>query len=112
MNKDEIRLDLLRRFESNPRYTQRGLSKELGVSLGKINYCVNKLVEKGFIKFTNFKNNPNKAGYAYLLTPKGFEEKGLLTILFLKIKIQEYKILKDEISKLKKDTEKLNKNHE
>ena len=107
MNKDEIHLDLLRILESNPEYTQRELSKELGVSLGKINYCMKKLIEKGWVKLINFTNNPNKVGYAYLLTPQGIEQKGRLTILFLKIKMEEYKMLKDEISKLKQDKEKL-----
>ena len=107
MNKDEIHLDLLQRLEVNPEYTQRELSQELGVSLGKINYCIKKLSQKGFVKLTIFKKNPNKVGYAYFLTPKGLEEKSLLTISFLKIKMEEYEILKEEISKLKKDTEKL-----
>jgi EPS-associated MarR family transcriptional regulator len=110
MNKDEIHLDLLKRLEVNPECTQRELSQELGVSLGKINYCINKLTEKGFVKLTNFKNSPNKAGYVYLLTPKGIEEKSILTISFLKIKIKEYEILKEEINKLKKDSKKLLKN--
>ena len=109
MNKNEIQLDLLKRLESNPGYTQRELSQELGVSLGKINYCISKLTKKGFVKLTNFKNNPHKAGYAYFLTPKGIEEKGILTISFLKSKIEEYEILKDEISKLKEDTAKIEK---
>ena len=109
MNKNEIQLDLLKRLEANPGYTQRELSHELGVSLGKINYCISKLTKKGFVKLTNFKNNPHKAGYAYFLTPKGIEEKGNLTISFLKSKIEEYEILKDEISKLKEDTAKIEK---
>ena len=107
MNKRDIRLDLLRRLESNPEYTQRELSQEMGVSLGKVNYCMKKLTEKGLIKITNFTHNPNKIGYVYLLTPSGVEEKGRLTFSFLKIKIKEYEMLKDEIFKLKQDTEKL-----
>ena len=103
MNQKDIRLDLLRRLESNPEYTQRELSKEMDVSLGKVNYCIKKLTEKGWIKLTNFKQNPNKVGYAYLLTPKGIEEKARLTFSFLKRKIKEYEILKDEINKLKED---------
>jgi EPS-associated MarR family transcriptional regulator len=107
MNNKDIHLDLLRKLESNPEYTQRELSKEMGVSLGKINYCMKKLTEKGWIKITNFSHNPDKMGYAYLLTTKGIEEKARLTFSFLKIKIKEYEMLKDEISKLKQDTEKL-----
>ena len=107
MNNKDIHLDLLRKLESNPEYTQRELSQEMGVSLGKVNYCMKKLVEKGLVKLTNFSRNPNKVGYIYLLTPAGIEEKTRLTFAFLKIKLEEYKILKDEISKLKQDTEKL-----
>ena len=107
MNKQDIRLDLLRRLESNPKYTQRELSQEMDVSLGKVNYCMKKLTEKGWIKLTNFTHNPNKIGYAYLLTPKGIEEKGSLTISFLRKKMEEYEMLKEEISILKQDTEKL-----
>ena len=101
MNQKDIRLDLLRRLEINPEYTQRELSQEMGVSLGKINYCMKKLVEKGLIKITNFKQNPKKMGYAYLLTPKGIEEKSKLTFSFLKRKLIEYEILKKEINELK-----------
>ena len=107
MNNKDIHLDLLRKLESNPEYTQRELSQEMGVSLGKVNYCMKKLVEKGLVKLSSFSRNPNKVGYIYLLTPAGIEEKTRLTFAFLKIKLEEYKILKDEISKLKQDTEKL-----
>ena len=107
MNKRDIRLDLLRRLESNPELTQRELSQEMGVSLGKVNYCMKKLTEKGLIKITNFTHNPNKIGYVYLLTPSGVEEKARLTFSFLKRKIKEYEVLKEEIDKLKQDTKKL-----
>ena len=106
MNRKDIHLDLLRKLEANPEYTQRELSKEMGVSLGKVNYCMKKLTEKGWIKLTNFSRNPNKIGYAYLLTHKGIEQKGRLTISFLKMKMEEYKILKEEISLLEQDAEK------
>jgi EPS-associated MarR family transcriptional regulator len=106
MNHRDIHLELLRKLESNPDYTQRELSIEMGVSLGKVNYCLKKLIEKGLVKIKNFSRNPNKVGYAYLLTPKGFEEKSKLTFLFLKIKIKEYEDLKKEIDDLKHDTEK------
>ena len=102
MNREEIHYDLLRRLEENPQYTQRELSKEMGVSLGKINYCIRKLIKKGWVKLVSFSNNPDKAGYTYLLTPAGIEEKGRLTISFLKIKLEEYEMLKIEIEKLKK----------
>ena len=103
MNNKDIHLDLLRKLESNPAYTQRELSHEMGVSLGKVNYCMKKLIEKGSIKLSNFSHNSNKVGYAYLLTPKGLEEKARLTFLFLKIKMKEYEMLKQEINKLKQD---------
>ena len=107
MNNKDIHLDLLRKLESNPEYTQRELSQEMGVSLGKVNYCMKKLIEKGWVKLINFSRNPNKGGYIYLLTPEGIEQKTRLTYAFLKIKMEEYEILKDEISKLKQDTKKL-----
>ena len=105
MNNKDIHLDLLRKLESNPEYTQRELSQEMGVSLGKVNYCMKKLIEKGWVKLKNFSNNPNKVSYSYLLTPNGIEEKAKLAIIFLKIKMKEYKMLKKEISKLQKEIE-------
>ena len=107
MNKQDIRLDLLRRLESNPEYTQRELSQEMGVSLGKVNYCMKKLTEKGLIKLTNFTHNSNKMGYAYLLTPSGIEEKSRLIFSFLKRKVIEYEILKIEINELKLESEEM-----
>ena len=107
MNNKDIHLELLRKVEINPEYTQRELSNDMGVSLGKVNYCMKKLIGKGCIKWKSFSNNPNKVGYVYLLTPKGIEEKARLTYKFLKIKIEEYELLKDEIKLLKKDTEKM-----
>jgi len=107
MNKRDIRLDLLRRLESNPEYTQRELSIQMGVSVGKINYCMKKLTEKGWVKISNFSHNPNKMGYAYLLTPSGIEEKSRLTFSFLKRKVIEYEILKKEINALKLESEEM-----
>ena len=107
MNTKDIQLDLLRKLEENPEYTQRKLSQEMGVSLGKVNYCMKKLIEKGLIKLSNFSHNQNKVNYIYLLTPKGIEQKSRLTFKFLAIKLKEYEVLKNEISKLKLDAEKL-----
>ena len=104
MNKDDIRLDLLRRLETNPQYTQRELSKEMGVSLGKINYCIKKLIEKGWVKTNNFRHSSNKLNYTYLLTPKGIENRGKLTLYFLQRKLEEYDLLKFEINELKNDS--------
>ena len=107
MNQKDIRLDLLRKLESSPESTQRELSLEMGVSLGKVNYCIKKLTDKGLIKLTNFTRNPNKMGYAYLLTPQGIEEKSRLTFSFLKRKVIEYEILKKEINELKFESEEI-----
>jgi EPS-associated MarR family transcriptional regulator len=99
----EVHLLLLRKLEENPEYTQRELSKEMGISLGKVNYCMKKLTEKGWVKLTNFGANSNKLNYIYLLTPRGIEQKAKLTVSFLKIKIDEFEVLKNEISNLKND---------
>ncbi|MDB9933624.1 MarR family EPS-associated transcriptional regulator [Candidatus Thioglobus sp.] len=107
MNNKDIRLDLLRKLELNPESTQRDLSRDMGVSLGKINYCIKKLTEKGLIKLTNFTHNPNKMGYAYLLTPSGIEEKSRLTFSFLKRKIVEYEVLKKEINALQLESKEM-----
>ena len=103
MNRKDIHLDLLRKLEVNPEYTQRELSREMGVSLGKVNYCMKKLIERGWVKLTNFRRNPKKLNYAYLLTPKGIDEKGKLTIAFLQRKIEEYEMLKSEILQLQEE---------
>ena len=110
MNRKDIHLELLRKLEVNPEYTQRELSQEMGVSLGKINYCMKKLIEKGWIKLSNFSHNQNKVGYIYLLTPKGVEQKSRLTTSFLKTKLKEFEVLKDEINKLKLDAKKISIN--
>ena len=107
MNQKDIHLDLLRKLEVNPEYTQRELSQEMGVSLGKINYCMKKLIEKGWIKLSSFSHSPSKVGYIYFLTPKGIEEKTRLTTSFLKTKIEEFEMLRDEISKLKLDAKEM-----
>ena len=107
MNYKDIHLELLRKIETNPECTQRLLSQEMGVSLGKINYCMKKLIDKGWIKLSNFGHNPIKSGYIYLLTPKGIEEKSRLTFSFLKRKIIEYEILKKEINALKLESEEM-----
>jgi EPS-associated MarR family transcriptional regulator len=107
LNNKDIRLDLLRKLEDNPNYTQRELSKEMGVSLGKVNYCMKKLIEKGWVKLSNFNKNEDKVSYIYLLTPKGIEKKAKLTIEFLKTKIKEYQILQEEIEMLRQDINQL-----
>jgi EPS-associated MarR family transcriptional regulator len=111
MNNKDIHLDLLRKVELNPEYTQRELSKEMKVSLGKVNYCMKELTKKGLIKIQNFKKSKNKLSYAYLLTPRGLEEKSRLTFLFLKRKTLEYEILKKEIHELKLEAQKINNDY-
>lgn len=98
---DEIHFRVLRIIEANPEITQRELANELGVSLGKINYCLKSLIEKGWVKANNFKNSNNKLAYLYILTPSGIEQKARITAQFLKRKISEYEELKIEIEKLK-----------
>ena len=99
----EIHLKVLRHLENDPEITQRALAKELGVSLGKANYCLKALIDKGFIKAGNFKNSNNKSAYIYILTPKGIAEKSRITLLFLKRKIDEYEALSRDIEKLESE---------
>ena len=97
MDKKEDQLDILRKVEKKPNSTQRELAKELGFSLGKFNYCIKALQQKGFIKIKNFKRNPKKINYLYALTPQGIAEKTKLTLNFMKRKIREYDELKKEL---------------
>lgn len=94
---------LLKTLEENPGLSQRDLAKRLGVSLGKINFCLNALVAKGSIKINNFRNSDNKLAYAYLLTPRGIEERARMTVHFLKFKVQEYERLRAEIEDLQRE---------
>ena len=89
--------DVLRTISNKPNSTQRELATELGFSLGKLNYCLNALKDKGLVKISNFKKNKNKIGYAHILTPKGISIKTKLTISFMKRKMQEFDELKKEI---------------
>lgn len=101
--KDDTHFWVLKLMQDNPGMTQRALAKELGMSLGGANYCLQALVEKGWLKMQNFSKSQNKLGYAYLLTPMGISEKTALTGRFLKRKMQEYEDLKVEIEALKKE---------
>tara|TARA_B100002052_G_C15874015_1_gene596084 strand:+ start:1019 stop:1330 length:312 start_codon:yes stop_codon:yes gene_type:complete len=91
--------NVLRKIKSKPKTntSQRKLASELGFSLGKLNYCLKSLNEKGLIKIKNFQKNPNKLKYAYILTPKGITAKTKLTLNFMKRKMKEYDELKAEI---------------
>lgn len=102
---DEITYRLLKSIEENPSQSQRDLSQSLGVSLGKLNYCLKALVDKGWVKVRNFKENPNKAGYLYLLTPHGVEAKAKVTVRFLKRKMDEYERIKQEIAHLQQEAD-------
>ena len=79
----------------------------MGVSLGKINYCVNALIEKGWVKARNFRNSNNKLAYAYLLTPRGIEHKAVITLHFLRRKVAEYESLQQEIAQLRREVDQL-----
>ena len=110
MPTEETHLKLLKLLEENPDLSQRVLASQLGVSLGKANYCLKALLDKGWIKVNNFKNNPKKLSYAYLLTPKGIEAKATLTVQFLARKMREYESLKREIDQLTGEVAALEKN--
>lgn len=99
----EIHLKVLREIEENPEITQRQLAQHLGVSLGKVNYCLKSLTDKGFIKARNFHNSNNKRAYLYILTPKGIEAKARISLSFLSRKMQEYERLKAEIAQLERE---------
>jgi len=102
---DEAHLKLLRLLETRPHLTQREVARELGMSLGKVNYCVQALIEKGWIKARNFRNSKNKLSYVYLLTPRGIEQKTAITLHFLRRKMEEYETLKKEIKDLRREVD-------
>jgi len=101
---DEYRYKILKLVEAKPEISQRELAKNLGISLGKANFCLKALIKKGLLKATNFRNSQNKLAYMYLLTPNGIEEKSSITLRFLKSKMQEYELLQAEISLLMQET--------
>lgn len=102
---EESHLKVLRLLESDPGLSQRDLSRALGISLGKTNYCMRALLDKGLIKMQNFRGSENKLGYVYLLTPAGITARAELTRSFLKIKMREYEVLKQEIDQLRRETD-------
>ncbi len=99
MKNNQDYLNLLRKIKNKPESSQRELAEELGFSLGKLNYCLKALKNKGLVKINNFRQNPKKINYIYVLTPKGISEKTKLTINFMKRKMQEYDELKNELKK-------------
>jgi len=104
---DEYRYKILKLVSDNPEISQRELAQQLGISLGKVNYCIRALMEKGLVKATNFRNSKNKLAYMYLLTPHGIEEKASITLNFLKRKTHEYEVLQAEIEELRREAAEL-----
>tara|TARA_Y100000591_G_C21790191_1_gene676117 strand:- start:757 stop:1092 length:336 start_codon:yes stop_codon:yes gene_type:complete len=101
MKSKQDHFEVLRKIQKKPSSNQREMAQELGFSLGKLNYCLKALQEKGLIKIKNFKKNPQKGNYLYILTPQGIKEKTVLTMNFMKRKLREYDELKAEIEELK-----------
>ena len=107
MLSDEYRYRILKILESNPAASQRQIAGELGISVGKVNYCLRALIEKGLIKVSNFKKRKGKRAYLYLLTPIGIREKARVTLRFLRLKLNEYEALQQELSELRLEASRL-----
>ena len=101
---NEEALRIFRELSRSPEMTQREFSSRLGISLGKVNFLINALIQKGFVKVENFKKSSSKSKYLYCLTPRGIEEKSRMTYLFLKRKMREYEHLELEIQQLREET--------
>jgi len=99
MKNNSDHFEVLRKIKNKPNSSQRELAEELGFSLGKLNYCVKALKNKGLVKIENFGKNPKKINYIYVLTPRGISEKTRLTLNFMKRKMKEYDELKKEMKK-------------
>ena len=100
-NSNKNNFEVLRSIQKNPNSSQREMAKSLGFSLGKLNYCIQALKKKGLVKINNFKKNPKKMNYVYILTPKGIKQKTKLTINFMVRKMKEYDELKKELEEQK-----------
>ena len=100
---EEAHYKLLKLLEANPEASQREIANELGVSLGKVNYCLKALIDKGHVKAENFRKSNNKVAYLYLLTPKGIQAKARITTNYLQHKLEEYSALKAEIEELREE---------
>lgn len=103
---EELHFKLLKTLQANPDLSQRELARAMGISLGKANYCLRALIEKGWVKAANFRKSTNKAAYAYLLTPHGIEEKTRAAAHFLRRKVAEYEALEKEIEQLRDEVKK------
>lgn len=106
---EALRYKILKLVQQDPTISQRDLSRELGISLGKVNYCMKGLMERGLVKARNFRNSRHKLDYAYYLTPKGFEEKGRVTLSYLRARVQEYEQLEAEIRELRREARQLDR---
>jgi EPS-associated MarR family transcriptional regulator len=106
---DEYRYRILKLLEANPKASQREIARELGISLGKVNYCLKALIERGWVKANNFRQTERKRVYLYLLTPQGVEAKAKVTVRFLKRKLDEYETLKRDLAELQLDADNLKK---
>jgi EPS-associated MarR family transcriptional regulator len=104
---DEYRYRILKLLETDPYASQRKIADELDISLGRVNFCLQALINKGLVKANNFRSSANKGAYLYLLTPKGIEEKTKVTLRFLKVKLTEYEDLKRELRELQSEAAKL-----
>lgn len=102
---DELRLRLLRQLTEHPELSQREIAQRLGLSLGKTNYCLRALIDKGWVKVNNFRTSNNKLAYAYVLTPSGLRAKIQATSAFLRRKQDEYVQLEREIAELREEVE-------
>ena len=102
---DSQRLELLKLLQDQPQMSQRDLAQAMDVSLGKANYCLRALKDKGLVKLAKFRASPDKRQYAYLLTPAGLKEKTRITLEFLRHKVSEYEALEKEIEQLRGDLE-------
>ena len=100
---EEFHYKVLKVLQENPDVSQRELARQLGLSLGKTNYCLRALIDKGFVKASNFRNNQNKVAYVYVLTPRGIEERIRATAYFLRRKMEEYGELEKEIEQLRSE---------
>jgi EPS-associated MarR family transcriptional regulator len=103
MLNDETRYRILKMLEADPQASQRRIADELGISLGRVNYCLQALVRKGLVKVNNFRSAQSKRAYLYLLTPRGIEERARVTARFLRVKLDEYEILKRELEELQRE---------
>jgi len=101
--REDAHFRVMRLLDAHPEYSQREIAAEVGISLGAVNYCLNALIQKGFIKVGNFRASHNKLRYAYFLTPRGLTEKAALTTRFLARKLAEFEALKSEIEALQEE---------